>query len=96
MSLSGEVAADLRIGDGFITDFNFNVNLGRGLHRTWRVIGRTFDMRDEVIKIEAEMRDGRDEDYQDWTRLGNPTITGDRIPISTIFGRTGTMEWGAG
>ena len=94
MSLSGSVAADLRIGDGFITDFSFNTSLGRGLARTWRVIGRTLDLQDETIKIEAEMRDGRDEDYQDWESVGSPTIIGDEIPISTIFGRSGAMQWG--
>ena len=72
MSLAGAEASDLKIGDGFVTDFKFNSNLGRGLARVWRVIGRTVNIEDDVIEVEAEMRDARDEDYQDWAALGYP------------------------
>ena len=74
MSLTGGAAADLRIGDGFVTDFNLGTGVGRGLARTWRVIGRTINLQDEVIQVEAEMRDNRDEDFEDWRSLGSPYV----------------------
>lgn len=64
MKLAGPDAAALRIGDGFFSAFNFGVRAGRGLHRVWRVVGRTLDMVTETTVVRAEIRDGRDADYQ--------------------------------
>ena len=73
LTLSGPEAAALRIGDGFITSFNLGIAQGRGLARTWRVIGRTVDLLNEITKIYCEARDARDEDFSSWVAAGANT-----------------------
>ena len=70
MTLQGAFAASLRIGDGFLSTFDLGASIGRGLHRVWRVHGRTIDLLTETIKVEAEMRDDRDPDYRSWVAGG--------------------------
>ena len=66
----GRDAADLHIGDGFVTGLAYESTLGRGLSRVWRVIGHTLDMERETVKLYAEARDGRDADYRRWRDAG--------------------------
>ena len=84
LSLRGDHAANLRIGDGFICDFHFNIGSGFGFANTCRVIGRTVNMQDEIISIDFEVRDARDEDYQDWAGLNYPMIDGDIIEMRQL------------
>lgn len=77
LKLRGRTAAELRVGDGFVSEFGLGVGGGRGLNRYWRVIGRTLvvseNARDSSTEVYAEMRDGRDEDYRDWYDAGRNT-----------------------
>ena len=73
LTLRGPEAAAMRIGDGFVSDFALAIAEGRGLARTWRVIGRTVDLLNEITKIYCEARDGRDADYNAWVAAGADT-----------------------